>query len=110
VLEAHKIIHEVSHSDQAMFIFKIDYEKTYDNVNREFLIKMMIDRGFSPRWIYIIKAQLDNGLVGVRLNDENSDFFLTERGVRQGDPISPILFNLVADVFTKMLNIATMHS
>jgi hypothetical protein len=37
------------------------------------------------------------------LNDENSDFFLTSRGVRQGDPISPILFNYVADVFTKML-------
>jgi hypothetical protein len=46
---------------------------------------------------------LDRGSVGVRLNDVNSDFFLTSRGVRQGDPISPILFNYVADVFTKML-------
>jgi hypothetical protein len=37
------------------------------------------------------------------MNDMNSDFFLARRGVRQGDPISPILFNYVADVFTKML-------
>jgi hypothetical protein len=44
------------------------------------------------------------------LNDENSEFFLTGRGVRQGDPISPILFNLVADVFTKMLIKAAMHN
>jgi hypothetical protein len=36
---------------------------------------MMPDRGFSPRWIYIIKTLLDNGSVGVILNDENSDFF-----------------------------------
>jgi hypothetical protein len=71
---------------------------------------MMFDRGFSPRWIYIIKTLLDNGSVGVILNDENSDFFLTGRGVRQGDPISPILFNLVADLFTKRLIKAAMHN
>jgi hypothetical protein len=51
----------------------------------------------------IIKGLLHNGSMGVRLNDENSDFFLTSRGVRQGDPISPIIFNFMADVFTKML-------
>jgi hypothetical protein len=107
---AHEIIHDVAHSDQAGFVFKLDYEKAYDKINREFPIKMMSDRGFSPRWIYIIKTLLDNGSVGVRLNDENSDFFLTGRGVRQGDPISPILFNLVGDVFTKMLIKAAMHN
>jgi hypothetical protein len=110
VVAAHEIIHEVAHSDQAGFVFKLDYEKAYDRVNREFLIKMMADRGFSQRWISIIKTLLDNGSVGVRLNDENSEFFLTGRGVRQGDPISPILFNLVADVFTKMLIKAAMHN
>jgi hypothetical protein len=80
------------------FVFKLDYEKAYDRVDRSFLIKMMQGRGFSSKWMKILI-----GSVGVRLNDMNSDFFLTSRGVRQGDPISPILFNYVADVFTKML-------
>jgi hypothetical protein len=50
-----------------------------------------------------IEGLLHNGSVGVRINDCNSQFFLTSRGVRQGDPISPILFNFMADVFTKVL-------
>jgi hypothetical protein len=78
-------------------------------VNREFLITMMTNRGFSLRWIYILKSLLDNGFVGVRINNENSDFFLTGRGVRKSDPISPILFNFVADVFTRILMRAAGH-
>ena len=43
------------------------------------------------------------GSVCVRLNDENGSYFFVGKGLRQGDPLSPLLFNLVVDVFTKML-------
>ena len=46
---------------------------------------------------------LVNGSIGVRINDVNNDYFIAGRGVRQGGPISPLFFNLVADVFTKCL-------
>jgi hypothetical protein len=36
VVAAHEIIHEVAHSDQAGFIFKLDYGQAYDGVNRVF--------------------------------------------------------------------------
>ena len=39
----------------------------------------------------------------VRINDTNSEYFLVGKGVRQGDPASPLLFNIVADVFTRIL-------
>ena len=39
----------------------------------------------------------------VRVNDFNSAFFKARKGLKQGDPSSPILFNFVDDVFTKML-------
>jgi hypothetical protein len=105
----YKIIHDVAHNSQSGFIFKLDYEKAYDKVNREFMFKMLESRGFSPRWIKILKSLLDNWSVRVRINDENSDFFLTRKGVRQRDPISPILFNFVADVSTRMLLKAATH-
>jgi hypothetical protein len=41
--------------------------------------------------------------VGVRINECESHYFLTEKGLRQGDPLSPLLFNFVGDVFTRML-------
>jgi hypothetical protein len=109
VVVAHEIIHDVAHSSQSSFIFKLDYEKAYDKVNREFMFEMLERKGFSSRWLKILRSLLNKGSVGVRINDENSDFFLTGKGVRQGDPISPILFNFMADVFTRMLLKAATH-
>jgi hypothetical protein len=40
---------------------------------------------------------------GSRLNDKNNDYFKPRKDLRQGDPMSHLLFNLVADVFTRML-------
>jgi hypothetical protein len=39
----------------------------------------------------------------VRLSDENRPYFKPGKRMRQGDPLSPLLFNLVVDVFSRML-------
>jgi hypothetical protein len=46
---------------------------------------------------------VQGGSICVRINDENSGFFKPRKGLRQSDPLSPLLFNLVAVVFTRML-------
>jgi hypothetical protein len=38
------------------------------------------------------------------VNDVEGDFFLTGKGLTQGDPFAPLLFNFVVDVFSKMVN------
>jgi hypothetical protein len=44
------------------------------------------------------------GYIAIRLNDRNSHYFQPGKGLRQGDHLSPFLFNLVADVFTRMMS------
>jgi hypothetical protein len=43
------------------------------------------------------------GSVGIKLNEEVGSFFQTKRGIRQGDPMSLILFNMVADMLSLII-------
>uniref|UniRef100_A0A8I6WK33 Reverse transcriptase domain-containing protein n=1 Tax=Hordeum vulgare subsp. vulgare TaxID=112509 RepID=A0A8I6WK33_HORVV len=70
---------------------------------------MLESRVFCPRWISLIKCLLFQGTFTVRINDTTGPYFVGGKGIKQGGPISQLLFNLVADVFSKMLTKATRH-
>ena len=103
VVSAHEVVHAVHSTSRHGLVFKIDYEKAYDKVNLDFLYEMLALRGFGSKWIGWIKSITQGGSVGVKLNGEESDFLLTGKGLRKGDHVAPLLFNLVVDVFCKML-------
>jgi hypothetical protein len=107
VVVAHEIVHTIHKSKEPGVVIKLDYEKAYDKVNIEFLLEILKLRGFGEKWISWIKSLVIGGSVSVMINGEESLTFKTGKGLRQGDHLSPILFNLVVDVLTKMLEKAS---
>jgi hypothetical protein len=103
VVSAHEIIHDTARNNHKGLVLKLDYEKAYDRVSWHFLEEMMTIRGFGSRWRKWVMALIENGSIAIRINDSNSGCFRSGKGLRQGDPLSPLLFNLVVDVFTRML-------
>ena len=61
-------------------------------------------KGFSLKWIGWIKSFISGGSVAINVNDEVGPFFQTKKGLRQRDPLSPILFNIVADMLALFIN------
>ncbi|WVZ53069.1 hypothetical protein U9M48_004057 [Paspalum notatum var. saurae] len=59
---------------------------------------------FLSRWISWVQRFISGDSVAVNVNDEVGPYFQTKKGLRQGDPLSPILFNIVADMLAILIN------
>ncbi|MCP3925856.1 MAG: reverse transcriptase family protein, partial [Desulfobacterales bacterium] len=80
-------------------LLSLDQMKAFDRVNWNFLFKTLESFGFGPQFISYIKTLYNNIASCVKVNGFISAPFTLERGVRQGCPLSPLLYIIVSEIF-----------
>jgi len=87
----------------------LDQEKAFDRVDREFLWKVLGKMGFGNRFIRWIGTLYKNATCKVICNNALTKDITLERGIRQGCPLSPMLYVLVAECLSGLLRTSSLN-
>jgi hypothetical protein len=71
----------------------IDFKKAYDSVRREVLYSILIEFGIPRKLVGLIQMCLNETYSTVRIGKFQSDKFPIQNGLKQGDALSPLLFD-----------------
>ncbi|CAL1381513.1 unnamed protein product [Linum trigynum] len=95
ILMGHELMHylKIKNRGKKGFIdLKVDMEKAYDRVEWPFLLAVLEKMGFNSTWRGWIQGCVRSASFSVLMNGIPAGFFAPSRGLRQGDPLSPLMF------------------
>lgn len=89
-------------------LLKVDLEKAYDRVDWSYLRLVLIQTGIPPLVTHWIMACVTSTCISVLINVAPIGFFSMRRGIRQGCPLSPLLFLLVIEGLSSSITAAKL--
>ncbi|GMI92896.1 hypothetical protein HRI_002958900 [Hibiscus trionum] len=102
-LIANEIVDDQKRLKKEAVVFKADFKKAYDSVDWKFLDMILMKMGFGQRWRSWMFMCISTAKISILINGLPSKPFRIRKGLRQGCPLSPYLFNIIGEALSSLL-------
>ena len=93
----------IERTNEPAILLSLDQEKAFDRVDRSFLLELLPSLGFGPSFCRWVTTLYSGANMRIILNDWLTPQIPLERGVRQGDPLSPLLYVLCVEILANLI-------
>lgn len=97
------LFYKAVEDEEQFFIFFMDTAKAFDTIDHDFILEVLDRQGFPPWFSTSVKNLLSDAVTSPMIISDGSLKIKVTRGVKQGCPLSPLLFILVYDVLIRAL-------
>ena len=109
LLIPNELVDDAHKRKKDLLLFKVDFEKAFDSVDLKYLDIVLRRMNFPSLWRKWMMECISTPSVSILVNGSPTDEFSLERGLRQGDPLSPFLFLNVVEGLHVMMNTMVEH-
>jgi exonuclease III len=106
IILAHEVIHSLQKTKTPGMLLKLDLSKAFDKISWEYMRAMLLAFGFNQTWVTWILNLTSSAFFSLLINGVPSRPFSPSRGIRQGDPLSPFLFIILAEGLSRSIHAA----
>ena len=104
-----ELLHSIKTKNSDSLVLKLDLVKAFDRANWTFIRLLLIQIGIPLMGVNWIMGCVTGSCLAVLINGTPSDFFSVSRGLRQGCPLSPLLFILIMEGLSRIILDAQHH-